>query len=207
MVEAVECSNCTPHPWHSYVRNLSTFFSCLDGQMAAHSHCSYHHKMLPPIRETWLKSKLMWVWKPYHRAIVEVVGPLHPTSISYIHKVFEHLQLLWMGILLHTHTVTTTRCHWLKSQAIQVWTAPCHYSMVETPVEPFKLHSTSLAYIYTVFKYLLLPSGWSYDCTLTPLPPQTFPQIWEHWIKSKLLHYGWGCRTFQTVPHIQVIHT
>jgi len=28
--------------------------------------------------------------------------------MSYIYKVFEHLKQLWMGIWLHTHTVTTT---------------------------------------------------------------------------------------------------
>ncbi len=34
---------------------------------------------------------------------------MHPTSMSYLYEVFEHLQLLlWMGIWLHTHTVTTT---------------------------------------------------------------------------------------------------
>ena len=41
--------------------------------------------------------------------MVEAVEPfkLHPTSMSYIgFKVFEHVQLLWMGIWLHTHNVT-----------------------------------------------------------------------------------------------------
>jgi hypothetical protein len=35
-----------------------------------------------------------------HYAIVEAVEPfkLHPTSMSYIYKVFEHLKQLWMGI-------------------------------------------------------------------------------------------------------------
>jgi len=42
--------------------------------------------------------------------MVEAVEPfkLHPTSMSYIYKVFEHLKQLWMGIREHTHTVTTT---------------------------------------------------------------------------------------------------
>ena len=42
--------------------------------------------------------------------MVEAVEPfkLHPTSMSYKYDVFEHLQLLWMGIWLHTQTVTTT---------------------------------------------------------------------------------------------------
>ena len=42
--------------------------------------------------------------------MVEAVEPfkLHPTSMSCKYDVFEHLQLLWMGIWLQTHTVTTT---------------------------------------------------------------------------------------------------
>ncbi len=40
----------------------------------------------------------------------EAVEPfkLHPTFMSYIYKVFEHLRQLWMGIWLHILTVTTT---------------------------------------------------------------------------------------------------
>ncbi len=50
------------------------------------------------------------MYKQYHLAMVEAVEPfkLHPTFMSYIYAVFEHLQLLWMGIWLHTHTVSTT---------------------------------------------------------------------------------------------------
>jgi hypothetical protein len=42
--------------------------------------------------------------------MVETVEPfkLHPTSMSYLYKVFEHLQLLGMGIWMHIHSVTTT---------------------------------------------------------------------------------------------------
>jgi hypothetical protein len=45
--------------------------------------------------------------KPYHFAMVEAVEPftLNPTSL---YEMFEHLQLLGMGILMHTHSVTTT---------------------------------------------------------------------------------------------------
>ena len=41
--------------------------------------------------------------------MVETVEPfkLHPTYMSYIYKVFEHLKQLWMGMWQHTHTVTT----------------------------------------------------------------------------------------------------
>ncbi len=42
--------------------------------------------------------------------MVEAVEPfkLHPTYVSYIYKVFEHLKELWMGIWQHTHTIITT---------------------------------------------------------------------------------------------------
>ncbi len=48
--------------------------------------------------------------KPCHYTLIEAVEPfkLHPLSMSYIHKVFEHFLRMWIGIWLHTHTVTTT---------------------------------------------------------------------------------------------------
>jgi hypothetical protein len=48
--------------------------------------------------------------EPCHYALVEAVEPfkLHPMSMAYIYEVFEYLLSLWMGIWLHTHTVTTT---------------------------------------------------------------------------------------------------
>jgi hypothetical protein len=52
----------------------------------------------------------MQVCKPCHYNLVEAVEPckLHLLPMSYIHKVFEHLLRLWMGIWLHTQTITTT---------------------------------------------------------------------------------------------------
>jgi hypothetical protein len=49
------------------------------------------------------------VCEQYHYAIVEAVEPfkLHPTFMSYKYEVFDHLQLLGMGIWLHTHSVIT----------------------------------------------------------------------------------------------------
>ncbi len=42
--------------------------------------------------------------------LVEAVEPfkLHLMSMSYIYEVFEHLLRLWMGMWLHTLTITTT---------------------------------------------------------------------------------------------------
>ena len=48
--------------------------------------------------------------KLFQYAITEAAEPfkLHPTSMLYIYKVFDHLKQLWMGIWQHTHTITTT---------------------------------------------------------------------------------------------------
>ena len=38
-------------------------------------------------------------------------------------------------------------------------------------------------FIYEVFEPLN-SCGWAYHSTFIPLPPQTYPQIWESWLKS-----------------------
>jgi hypothetical protein len=42
--------------------------------------------------------------------LIESIKPfkLHSMYMSYNYDVFEHLLRMWMGIWLHTHTVTTT---------------------------------------------------------------------------------------------------
>ena len=77
--------------------------------------------------------------------------------MSYIYEVFEHLEQLWMGIWQHIHTVTTTDvspdlgefAEILDDVSVEM--IPLCYR--ET-VEPFKLHPTSMSYIYNVFAHL-----------------------------------------------------
>jgi hypothetical protein len=102
----------------------------------------------------------MQVCKPCHYTLVEAVEPfkLLPMSISYVYEGLKHFLRLWMGIWLHTHTITTTDTspdlgNWLKSYLMQVC-KPCHYTLVEA-VEPFKLHPMSMSYIYERFEHLL----------------------------------------------------
>jgi hypothetical protein len=64
-------------------------------------------KMIPQICESWLKTYLMQACKPCQYAFIEA-DKLHPMSMSYMYEVFKVLLRLMMGILLHTHTVTTT---------------------------------------------------------------------------------------------------
>ena len=98
--------------------------------------------------------------KPCHYPLVEAVEPfiLHPMSMSYIYEVFKHLLRLWMGIWLHTHTVTTKDASLdmgklAKIHPMQVC-KPCNYALVDA-VEPCKLHPMSISYIYEVFDCLL----------------------------------------------------
>jgi len=81
--------------------------------------------------------------------------------MSYIYKVFEHLEQLWMCIWQHTDTATTTEF------------SPDLGELAEI------LDDVSIRFLNT-----LNSCGWAYGSTLTPLPPQRFPQIWESWLKS-----------------------
>ena len=151
-------------------------------------------------------------------AITEAVEPfkLHPTSMSYIYLVFEHLKQLLMGIWQHTHTITTTEVSpdlGMFSEIIYdvnwKWS---HYAIVEV-VEPFKLHSTFMSYIYKVFEHLkqLWMGIWQHihSVTTTEVSPDLgeFTEILDDVSVGMIpVRYRWGCRTFQTASHIYVIH-
>ena len=67
--------------------------------------------------------------------------------MSYIYKVFEHLEQLWMG---HTHTITTTEVSPVLGELAEILDdvivemIPLRYFKA---VEPLKLHPISM-YIY-----------------------------------------------------------
>jgi hypothetical protein len=88
-------------------------------RLSAFSGCGWAHgftltlcppQMLPKICESWLKSYLMQVCKPFHYALIEAVEPfkLHPMSMAYLYELFEWLLRLWMDIWLHVQLFTTT---------------------------------------------------------------------------------------------------
>jgi hypothetical protein len=72
----------------------------------------------------------------------------------WIHKVFEHLEMLWMGIWLHPYTVMPVQVgvdfqkNWGMSKS--EW---CCGVMVEA-ANPHWLHPTTMAYICIVFEHL-----------------------------------------------------
>ena len=71
--------------------------------------------------------------------------------MSYIYRVFEHLKQLWMAIWQHIHTVSTTDISIDLGEFAEIIydvnVKLSHYAIVEA-VEPFKLHPTSMSYIY-----------------------------------------------------------
>ena len=152
--------------------------------------------------------------------MVEAVEPfkLHPTSMSYIYKVFEHLKQLWMFIWQHIHTVITTDISpdlgefaEILDDIIRVWKWS-HYTIVEA-VEPFKLHPTSMSHIFKVFEHLkqLWMGIWQHihTVTTTEVSPDLgeFTEILDDVnVKTIPLCYRWDCRTFQTASNIHVIH-
>jgi len=119
-------------------------------------------QMLPQIWESCLKSYLMHVCKPCHYALVEAVEPfkLHLMSMAYLYEVFENLLRMWMGIWLHTHTITTRAAYpdCVKFAEIlpdaSVQSMPPNFSR---GCRPFKLDPMSMSYIYEVFEHF---SGW-----------------------------------------------
>ena len=149
---------------------------------------------------------MMSVWKWSHYAIVEAVEPfkLHPTSMSYIYKVFEHLKQLWMGIWQHIHSVTTTEVSpdlgKFSEIIYDVSVEMIHYAIVEA-VEPFKLHPTSMSYIYKVFEHLkqLWMGIWQqiHTVTTTEVSPDLgkFTKILDDVnVEMIPLRYCWGSR-------------
>ncbi len=86
------------------MRCLSTFSGC--GWAYGFTFTSLPPQALPQICESWLNSYLMQLCKACNFALVEAVE--HPTSMSYIYEVFEHLLRLWVSVWLPTHIVTTT---------------------------------------------------------------------------------------------------
>ncbi len=181
--------------------------------------CSLPPQTLPQSCVSWLKSFLMQVCKPYHYALVEAAEPfkLHPMLMSCIYERFEHLLRLWMGIWLHNHIVTTTDTSpelWELAGILpdaSVQTLPLCFGW------SYRIFKTTshVHIIYIRCLSLFSGCGWAYGFTLTPFIAQTFPQIWESWLKSYLMqlckpcHYalvdasvetmlvrfGWGCRS------------
>ena len=79
---------------------------------------------------------------------------LHPTSILYVNKVFQHHDdMLWMGICVRPYPAMPVQVrrgfqeNWGRADE---W---CCNVMVEVP-NPLGVHPTSVLYVYKVFQHL-----------------------------------------------------
>jgi hypothetical protein len=74
----------------------------------------------------------------------------HPTSISYVYKVFYHLDMLWMdiGCTLHCYTCVSG-VEFFENYGVGDPNWYCGF-MVEA-TDSFRLHPTSISYVYKVF--------------------------------------------------------
>ena len=135
--------------------------------------------------------------------------------MSYIHKVFEHLLRYWMGIWLHTHTVTTTAAspdlgklaEILPDASVQ--TMPLRFGwdcrIFQTASHVHVIH------IWGLWASSQVVDGqWLYTNTNTTTDDS--PDLWELGeilpdasVQTMPLHFGWGCRTFQTAFHFNCI--
>ena len=75
---------------------------------------------------------------------------LFPIFMVYIYNVFVYLQQLWMGIWLHTHTITTTEDSADLGELAEILVGDISLQtmplMVEA-VDSFKLHLASMIYM------------------------------------------------------------
>ena len=102
---------------------------------------------------------------------------LHPTAMTYLHKVFEHLEMLWMGIWRHTHTITTTEVSPDLGELTDIFWWCQHWNHVNIMVETVEIESLSTCipqpcpchkYI-KVFerRYMLWMSTWGHTQTIS----------------------------------------
>jgi hypothetical protein len=200
------------------MRGLSTFSGC--GWAYGFTLTPLPLSTLPQVCESWLKSYLMHVHvcKPCHYALVEAVEPfkLYPISMLYTYEVFECLLRLWMGIWLHTSTVTTTdtspdlwelaeivsdaslqtmplRFGWgCKTFQIAFHVHVIHIWEVWVPSQVVNGHMASHSHRYHHRHFpRVVGVGWN--------PPDAS-------VQTMPLCFGWVCRTFQTASNVHVIH-
>ncbi len=93
---------CIPHPCHMYTQRFSTLI-CWGWAYNPPLHC------YTCADQEWSLGKLGWAQPKWCcNVMLEAPNPLgvHPTSMPYVCAVFQHFDMLWMGIWIHPYTVT-----------------------------------------------------------------------------------------------------
>ncbi len=149
-------------------------------------------------------------WCEY--VIVEADGHLKllPTSILYMFKVFEHIDMLSINIQYQPYTVIPTLLlgsdfgvlgHlWSRNDVIMSW-------LWLTVTSNWFSHPY---WIYTKWLSTLICYPWAYSISLTQLYPHFFGQILGFWVtcgvKMIWLCHGWGWQPPQTASYIHIRH-
>ncbi len=94
---------------------------------------------------------------------------VHPTSMTYVYKVFYHLDMPWMGIWVHPYTATPVQQVGGDSRKIGVWLSwsdvVTSWLRLQTPVKciphPYHMHTKCFS--------TLVCCGWAHESTPTLL--------------------------------------
>ena len=144
--------------------------------------------------------------------MVEPPNPLgvHPTSISYIYKVIQHLAKLWMGIWVHPYpfSVALVPGGWENFRKIRVWLSRSDVDMswlrlqaqLECILHPY--------HMYTKCFSTFVCCGGAYGCALTLLclcrPGVIFMKIGVGWSLSDVVMSWLRLQThleLECIPH------
>jgi hypothetical protein len=108
---------------------------------------------------------------------------VHPTSILYVYTVFQHLNMMWMGICVRPYTVLPVQV----VRGLDFWKIGVGRSLSDVVMSWLRLqtHLECIPhpfYMYTKCFSTLICCGWAYVCALTLLClcrlGEDFRKIW-----------------------------
>ena len=141
---------CIPHPCHMYTQCFSTLIC----RGWAYGCTLTLLRLCRPGVEFWK----IGVGRSLSDAVMSFKAPnplgVHPTSMSYVYKVIQHLDIPWMGIWVYPYTGTHPTWLIFCGAVSLVESTWCDYVMVEAEGH-LKLIPTSILHIiYKVFEHL-----------------------------------------------------
>ena len=92
---------------------------------------------------------------------------VHPTSISYVYTVFQHLDMLWMGICVRPYTAmlpVQVGCGFYEN-----WAEPRPECLLMSWLR-LQTHLECIPHPYNMYKKSFITficCGWAYECTFT----------------------------------------
>ena len=134
---------------------------------------------------------------------------LHPTSILYVCKVFQHLDMLWMGIWVQPQANIPLEVGILLAK-LHFWWAFLLFRLFLGPPITCKLQPTSTSYIYNVFQHpdMLWMSRWGQPQANIPLEAGILlAKMHFGGFSFIVLSVGGPSKPLQTAPHIHIMYT